>query len=220
MLNTDKHRQIMFLILKDIFSSKLGKYLAFKWWTACYFLYWLDRFSTDLDFDLLEDFEQVDEEMVDILKKYWKVKKGHNILLSYWEYDVNIKIDINRKIWKNNKYEIVNFYGTDIKVQDKSTIFANKLVSFIERNANRDIYDIYFFFKNLFDVNEKVIEERTWKTYKKALIQIREKLEKSPKNYKILDWLWEVLTQDQKTFVKNNLIQELINLINMKINFS
>ncbi len=218
MLNTDKHRQIMFLILKDIFSSKLGKYLAFKWWTACYFLYWLDRFSTDLDFDLLEDFEQVDEEIIDILKKYWKVKKGHNILLSYWEYDVNIKI--NRKIWKNNKYEIVNFYGTDIKVQDKSTIFANKLVSFIERNANRDIYDIYFFFKNLFDVNEKVIEERTWKTYKKTLIQIKEKLEKLPKNYKILDWLWEVLTQEQKTFVKNNLIQELISLIDMKSSFS
>ncbi|MBS8121534.1 nucleotidyl transferase AbiEii/AbiGii toxin family protein [Candidatus Vampirococcus lugosii] len=202
MLNTDKHRQIMFLILKDIFSSKLGKYLAFKGGTACYFLYGLDRFSTDLDFDLLEDFEQVDEEMVDILKKYGKVKKGHNILLSYGEYDVNIKIDINRKIWKNNKYEIVNFYGTDIKVQDKSTIFANKLVSFIERNANRDIYDIYFFFKNLFDVNEKVIEERTGKTYKKALIQIREKLEKSPKNYKILDGLGEVLTQDQKNFCK------------------
>ena len=53
MLNTDKHRQIMFMIIKDIFNSNLWKYLAFKWWTACYFLHSLDRFSTDLDFDLL-----------------------------------------------------------------------------------------------------------------------------------------------------------------------
>jgi hypothetical protein len=39
--------------------------------------------------------------------------------LSYGDYDVNIKIDVNRVIWENNRYEILNFYGTDIKAQDK-----------------------------------------------------------------------------------------------------
>jgi predicted nucleotidyltransferase component of viral defense system len=76
---------------------------------------------------------------------------------------MNVKIDISRKIWDNNNYEIVNFFGTDINVQTKDTIFANKLVALTDRKslANRDIYDIYFFFKNSFDINEDLIFERT-----------------------------------------------------------
>lgn len=220
MLNTDKHRQIMFMIIKDIFNSNLWKYLAFKWWTACYFLHSLDRFSTDLDFDLLINIDDIDEKIIKILKKYWTVKKWNNIILSYGDKDINIKVDINRNIWKNNTYEIVNFYWTNIKVQDKSTIFANKLVALLERNTNRDIYDIYFMFKNMFDINEKVAYERTHNDLKKILIDIKLKLEKLPKNYKILDGLWEVLTEKQKYFVKNNLMKDLISILDFKINFN
>lgn len=219
MLNTAKHRTIMFHILKDIFTSNMWKFFAFKWWTACYFLYWLDRFSTDLDFDLLEDIGWIDGFLWTILKKYWTVKKWNKIILSYWEYDVNIKIDINRNIWKSNNYEIVNFYWTDIRVQDRPTIFANKLVALSERFTNRDIYDTYFFFKKLFDINEKLIIERTWNDLNTLYRQIEEKLISLPKNYKILDWLWEVLTEKQKIFVKNNLISDLIWIIQMKIHF-
>lgn len=221
MLNKEKHRDIMYNILIDIFSSDLSKYLAFKWWTACYFLYWLDRFSTDLDFDLIVENENIDKQMVEILKKYWEVKIWkYDLKLSYWKDDVNIKIDINRNIWKNNEYEIVNFYWTDIKVQTKSTIFTNKLVALVERMANRDIYDIYFFFKNSFDINEKIILERTWKTKKELFIEILKKLNKLWENYKILDWLWEVLNDEKhKSFVKNKLIWELIWILKFKIDF-
>lgn len=208
------------MIIKDIFNSNLWKYLAFKWWTACYFLHSLDRFSTDLDFDLLINIDDIDEEIIKILKKYWTVKKWNNIILSYGDKDINIKVDINRNIWKNNTYEIVNFYWTNIKVQDKSTIFANKLVALLERNTNRDIYDIYFMFKNMFDINEKVAYERTHNDLKKILIDIKLKLEKLPKNYKILDGLWEVLTEKQKYFVKNNLMKDLISILDFKINFN
>jgi predicted nucleotidyltransferase component of viral defense system len=219
MLNREKHRLIMFNILKDIFTSDMWKYFAFKWWTACYFLYSLDRFSTDLDFDLLEDIEWVDDFIESILKKYWTIKKWNKLVLSYWEDDINIKIDINRKIWKSNTYEVVNFYWFDIKVQDKSTIFANKLVALLERNTNRDIYDVYFFFNNLFDINEEVIVERTWKNLKDLYIELDKKLVSFPTNYKILDWLWEVLTEKQKLFVKQSLVLDLIWIIQMKINF-
>lgn len=219
MLNTDKHRQIMFMIIKELFESTVWKYLAFKWWTACYFLYWLDRFSTDLDFDLLEDVD-IDKQVIDILKKYWEVKKWNKLILSYWDDNINVKIDINRNIWQNNKYEIINFYWTDIKVQNKSTIFANKLVALIERNTNRDIYDVYFMFQKIFDINEDLIFERTWKSSKELFLEIKIKLQKLPTNYKILDELWEVLTNKQKSFVKNKIIKELIWILDMKINFA
>jgi predicted nucleotidyltransferase component of viral defense system len=41
------------------------------------------------------------------------------------------------------------------------SIFANKLVALYERFKNRDLYDINFFLKNKFPLNELVIVERT-----------------------------------------------------------
>lgn len=54
MLNREKHRNVLFSVLTDLFASDVGKYVAFKGGTLCYFLHGLDRFSTDLDFDLLD----------------------------------------------------------------------------------------------------------------------------------------------------------------------
>jgi predicted nucleotidyltransferase component of viral defense system len=208
----------MFHILKDIFTSSIGKYLAFKWWTACYFLHGLDRFSTDLDFDLLEDVS-IDDTLLMILKKYWSVKTWSKIIVSYGEQDINIKIDINRKIWKSNTYELVNFYWTSIQVQDKSTIFSNKLVALTERSANRDIYDVYFFFQHLFDSNEELIRERTWSDSLSLYTLILHKITQLPAHYKILHGLWEVLDSKQKARVKKNLLQELKSILLMKIQF-
>lgn len=219
MLNKDKHRQILFQILKEIFESDFSKFIALKWWTACYFLHSLDRFSTDLDFDLIDTTQNVDEKMINILKKYWEIKKGNKIILSYSQNDDNIKVDINRNIWKNNTYEIKNFFGIDMRVQTKETIFANKLVALTERNTNRDIYDVYFFFKNMWDINEKIIIERTWKTKKELLEIILNKLKNLWDTYKILDGLWEVLDAKQKVFVKEKLIKELIWMIKFQLHF-
>lgn len=224
MLNKDKHRQIMYNILKEIFESPFSKKLAFKWWTASYFLYGLDRFSTDLDFDIIwetANWENFDNEIVKILEKYWTLKKWKKMLLSYWDEDINIKIDISRNIWDSNSYEIVNFFWIDMNIQTKGTIFANKLVALTDRNniANRDIYDIYFFFKNGFDINEAVIFERTGKDLKEYFSDVLQFLKKLPKNYKILEWLGEVLDEKQKSFVKNKLLSELINLLEMRSKF-
>lgn len=209
----------MFQIIKDIFTSSLGKHLAFKWWTACYFLYGLDRFSTDLDFDLVDDDgdKKRDDNLILILKKYGTIKRWQKIVLSYGEHDINIKIDINRKIWESNKYEFVDFYGTTIQVQDKSTIFANKLVALTERSTNRDIYDVYFFFQKLFDINVDLVLERTGHDIKFVYHQIIDKLNTLPLRYKILDGLWELLDTKQKHRTKTHLISSLVSLLYMKI---
>ena len=221
MLNQEKHRELMSNILIDIFESDINNAFAFKWWTCCYFLYWLDRFSTDLDFDLINQAKNLDENLIQILNKYWKIKLWQKrLILSYWEREHNIKIDINRNIWNENIYKTVNFFGTDIKVQDKSSIFANKLIASINRNTNRDIYDIYFFMKNMWNINEKIIFEKTKKNSINIFEELLKKLEKLPKNYKILDWLWEILTNEQKVFTKDKLISKLIGLLEQKISFS
>lgn len=66
---------------------------------------------------------------------------------------------------------------------------------------------------------KKLLLKRTWWNKKDLFLKIKEKLEKIPKNHKILDGLWEVLDDKQKSFVKNNLISDLIWILEMKINF-
>jgi len=217
MLDIKTHRTIMYNILQDIFTQTFAKKLAFKWWTATYFLYWLDRFSTDLDFDVLWEIDNLDQKIIDVLKKYWTIKKKNKIILSYKKEQDNIKIDINRKIRKNNHYQIMNFFGTDIQVQDAETIFSNKLVALTERNTNRDIYDVHFFMKNAFKIDEKLIQERTWKNSIELFKIILKKLKSLNKNYKILDGLWEVLDNKQKSFVKQKMLQDLIGRISLEI---
>jgi hypothetical protein len=112
-----------------------------------------------LDFDLilpLEDEANFFLELTKMLEKYGKIKERtkkrstYFFLVSYGDQDMNIKIEINTRIWKANTYEIINFFGASILAMEKSTIFANKLVAVTDRAqiANRDIYDVYFFFKN------------------------------------------------------------------------
>lgn len=92
MLRTAKHREVMYFILRDVFDSKYARNLAFKGGTLCYFLYGLDRFSTDLDFDCVstpENETDFIETISSILRRYGtlkqSLKKKHTyfFLLSY-----------------------------------------------------------------------------------------------------------------------------------------
>jgi predicted nucleotidyltransferase component of viral defense system len=107
--------------------------------------------------------------------------------LSYGKEETKIKIDVNRKIWKANTYEEVSFFGQLIRVQTKETIFANKLVALLERMANRDMYDVCFFFQQIWEINKAVIQERTGKNLKEVCQLIKEKLISLPSDYKVLD---------------------------------
>lgn len=228
MLRKEQHRKYMFDVLKEIYNSHFSKNLAFKWGTLCYFLYWLDRFSTDLDFDIVWELneEELFNEINKILSKKWVIKESYNkrftifFLFSYWDTDMNIKLEINKRILQKNKYIVQNFFWTDILVMEKSTIFANKLVALTDRKkiVNRDLYDIYFFYKNNFLVNEFIIFERTWKTYKEYLVFLLDFIKNMNSN-NLLDWLGEVLDNKQKAFVKEKLIKELIGIIEFNLAF-
>ena len=77
MLDQAKHRKIMIEILLEIFSnSKISHLLGFKGGTALYLFHNLDRFSVDLDFDLLDrDQEQfVFDELLQILSNFGEIK--------------------------------------------------------------------------------------------------------------------------------------------------
>jgi predicted nucleotidyltransferase component of viral defense system len=55
-LDIGTHKTILFQILKDIFSdTAISPFLGFKGGSAALMFHSLDRFSVDLDFDLLDD---------------------------------------------------------------------------------------------------------------------------------------------------------------------
>ena len=53
-LDIATHKTLLFQILKDIYlDTSISPYIGFKGGTAALMFYGLDRFSVDLDFDLL-----------------------------------------------------------------------------------------------------------------------------------------------------------------------
>lgn len=222
-LDTQKHKFILMSILLDISKNDLLKStLVFKWGTALFLLYNLDRFSTDLDFDLVWDLnkEIILDEVIIILKKYWEIKdnyiKRNTIfsVLSYSDIDHNIKIEISTR-WVSWKYGFKNFMWIQLQILDIDYICSNKFIALTARDklANRDIYDIHFILKNNMQINKEYIEIKTWITFKDYINKMIQFLEKLWSKHNILDWLWTTLDEKQKIFIKNNLVQETIFLL-------
>ncbi len=227
MLNQEKHRQILFNLLVDIYQSPAGSFLGFKGGTMFYFFFQLDRFSVDLDFDLLnkEKKELVYDEIRQILQKYGKIKdeaeKENTILffLSYGEAEHNVKVEISKRSCAFNQYEINNFYGTDVRVLKLEDALAHKLVAALERKrvANRDFYDIFFFLKQGAKFNEDIIKTRTGKSKVEFLLNLRDKLDKKVSSRGVLEGLGELVDGEKKKWVKESLKKELLGLLDFLI---
>jgi len=226
MLNKEKHQLIMGKILHDIYSDvTISSLLGFKGGTCVYFFYDLSRFSVDLDFDLLEINEDnkkiVSEKIINILGKYGEVKdhqiKRHTIfaLLSYGKNEHNIKIEINlRELLENirDSYETRSSLGVSMLIAKKDYIFASKLVALTTRGevAMRDVYDIYHFAKNDWDIKSEVIQKRTGKTIAEYLDDCV-KFAENINNSQILQRLGELISSEkEKDWIRTHLKSEVI----------
>ncbi len=212
-------------ILRDIYADvSISSLLGLKGDTGAYFFYSLSRFSVDLDFDLFFTNESTQklmfEKIKNITKKYGKIKnsyiKRNTIfsLLSYGDTDHNIKIEINTRMLMpdiRQYYEMKEYLGISMLVGKKDYMFASKLVALTNcrTTAMRDIYDIWYFAKNNWDISEEVILTRIKKTIPEHLgdcISVIEKI----KDNEILQGLGELLNDKEKIWVKKNLRKDVI----------
>jgi len=226
MLDRNIHKTILLQILKDIYTdTSLGPLLGFKGGTAANLFYGLSRFSVDLDFDLLDETKEdfVFEKLEKILQEYGtikeKYKKQHTLffILSYNEKAQNIKVEINRRSFGSH-YDLKNYLGISMLVMVKEDMFAHKLVATLERSkmANRDVYDIWYFLKNHWPINKKIVEMRTgmsFKEYLKKCIKVVESL--SERN--ILSGMGELLDEKEKIWAKNHLKRDTIFLLKVRL---
>ncbi len=233
-INKNIHKKIMLDILSDMSSDPvLSINLGFKGGTACYFVYNLDRFSVDLDFDLLNKNKKdiITQRLKTILEKYGviQVSKGGFTKLKYSENLPSLKIDVSEhfEINKFNTYEIKDVVsGIPLKLLSKKDMFAHKLVALKDRYeskksnkqiANRDLYDINFFFDNNWEFNSKIIKHRTKQDVIDYFRELKNFIENKVDNKKILDGLGSLVNDKQREFIKNNLKDEVIRKLSIQI---
>lgn len=229
MLNKQKHQLIMGRILRDIYANAaIASLLGFKGGTCAYFFYKLPRFSVDLDFDFLNSDEADQTFLFDaikkILEKYGKIKNDHIkrytifFLLSYGDEDHNIKVEINIRMHIPNihdHFEIKEYLGISMLTGKKSYLFASKLAALTTRPevVMRDIYDIWYFAQNNWDIDSDIIQIRTHKTLKEYLKDCIAVIEQVRDN-QMLQGLGELLDEKTKVWVKQELKKEVIFLLN------
>ena len=216
-------------ILRDIYSdTSISSLIGFKGGTCAYFFYGLTRFSVDLDFDLFSTDEAtqklVHKKIHGMLRKYGEIKddyiKRNTIffLLSYGDGDHNVKVEVNVRILMpdiKEHYEVKEYLGIPMLAGKKDYLFASKLTALTTRSetAMRDIYDVWFFGTNHWDINAEVIKARTGKTIKEYMADCIPVVE-AVKDNEILRGLAELLPgEKEKAWVKTHLRKEAVFLL-------
>ncbi len=185
--------RLLSAISDDVF---LNQNLMFKGGTCASMQGYLNRFSVDLDFDLLDKnlFKSISQHLEKIFEKLELQIKAKSVVIPQYflKYRApegsrnTIKIDMTFPAPKSNQYEPIRFRDIDriIHCQTLATMVSNKLVATLDRwkkhhfIAGRDIYDIHYFLLNGYVYLPEIIEERTNKktvAYFKELIKFIEK---------------------------------------------
>ncbi len=228
-LDHTAHRRVMLRVLADIAADPLLSInLGFKGGTCCYFLHELDRFSVDLDFDSLN--ENKDEAILvrirEVLAVYGEVKADRRLALKYpgsvqsLIVDVSVRHDINSR----NTYEMRDVVsGVPFKVLCKEDIFAHKLAALTDRSAgkeernrfvaNRDLYDIHFFFSHMWSYNKEIIRLRTGEDAKEYLKHAAQFIDAHVDEAHILEGLGALLDEKKRTWVRAHLKPDVMRLL-------
>lgn len=219
MLNKEKHKFVMVSILKEIYSDPaLRNVLGLRGGTAAFLFYDLSRLSVDLDFDILDEnkAQVVFEKMKKILSNLGELQEAREkrytlfFLLSYGKGEKKIKVEISKRKTVSS-FEAGNYLGLPVLVMKKEDMVAGKLSALLTRRkfAARDLYDLLFFLKQGWEINEKIVKENTDFSLSQALNKTIKVVRKVPEN-RILNGLGEVLDITQKQSMKESLKEDLI----------
>lgn len=205
--------------------------LAFKGGTCAAMRGILDRFSVDLDFDLLDKNEntEVQKHLESLFRRLdFSIKDHSKKVPQYFLKYPNkagqrntIQFDVSFPPPHSNDYEKIRLIEIDriIQCQTIPTMFANKLVATMERFkqrgslAGRDIYDIHHFFMQGLSYKEEIIQERTGKSAQVFLPKLGDFIS-SHFNQRIIDQDLNVLLPvDQFRKLRPFMLQETLNFL-------
>jgi hypothetical protein len=174
------HRSYLNRLLIEIIDRPvLSQNLAFKGGTCAGMLGYLDRFSVDLDFDVLKNADETAlrqefHQVFDYLG-LTVIEELERALFFRLRYPSdpgkrnNLKVSASSLVVKANKNWVQYLPEIDrmMTCQTVETMFANKLVAVTDRYdlhgsiAGRDIYDVHHFFVHGYSYHAPIIQERT-----------------------------------------------------------
>jgi len=187
------------IILKELFGKEWSDKLIFKGGTALRLAYQSPRFSVDLDFSVLNEIDS--KNFFDFLKKIEKkyselevIDKKDKFYTLYAQIRVkepvlnrsfSIKIEISKRKgqFKKNEYQLkvlkTPVHPSEVFCNTATTekIFQDKLVAVRNRQAPRDIFDLWY-------LSEKLKKEFKMPKTKLSKNEIKSELNKFlPRNY-------------------------------------
>ncbi len=216
-----QHKTQLLRLLRTILSdSELTPKIAFKGGTYAALRGILNRFSVDLDFDLIDksDKEFVLKKCIQIIDELGlEIKdQSKNHIQFFLKYDAKegerntLKLEINDDTSPYNEYEMTNLNEINLlcKGHTLDTMFSNKLfdaTARFEKNgkiAGRDFFDIHQFFYQGLPIKKEIIEERSGVTYKEYFIKLKNFIEKEVNN--------QLLMQDLNPLLKPEVIKRTL----------
>lgn len=235
------HKMQLYRLLTAIVDEeKIATQICFKGGTCAAMLGFLDRFSVDLDFDLLEKadkknlrryFHQLFADLVLEIKD--ESRTTLQFLLRY-EAEPNqrntIKLDVLDQGCKADvcRPQYLPEIDRYMNCQTVETMFANKLVALVERFeknksiAGRDVYDIHHFFMKGYRYEASIIRERRGVEVGEYLEQLTEFVEKHITQTVINQDLNTILPPEKFNQIRKVLKSETLTLLHdelKRVNF-
>ena len=213
----------MMQVLLAIFRHpQLSQLLAFKGGTSLMLFHGLTRFSTDLDFNLLDasKSEFVYNELHKLLLHFGTIDDEANkfygpiLVLNYGSGERMLKVEVSNREYPNH-YEVRSLLGTDIRVMTLSDMFAHKLCALGERITPRDIYDVWFFLQKRIEINAEIVQLRTNMSVGEYAAQCAKQV-RSYSSRMLMQGLGEVLLDSaSKNFVRKQLLEETASALDL-----
>lgn len=225
-MNIALHRRVLLRLLQKIFSHPLlARHCGFKGGTSLYFLESLQRFSVDLDFNLLERKTPFPRKEIErILATELRLSDLHKKRYS-WLYEGtyepgqwSVKVEFCKRLFPD-EYEQRSLYGLSVPMLALPYQLSHKLCAITDRAvlANRDIFDTHFMLSKHVSIIAPIIEQRTGKSVDAYLASLLTFIPNNISRRDILDGLGELLDAEKKKWVRQSLIKETLFLIESRI---
>jgi len=226
------HRgQIYRLLIEIADDTVLSKNLVFKGGTCAALLGRLNRFSVDLDFDILPKAKT--DSVHTVFKKIFSalnlgIKDQSTEVVQYvLKYDTpqgtrnTLKLDAVSSPLSSDEFASTHVPDIDryLICQTIETQFAHKLVAVTNRYekhgsiAGRDIYDIHHFFLKQYRYKEEIILERTELRAKEYIRTLIDFIEKNVTETIINEDINMLLPYEQFKVIRKSLKSEVIAML-------
>ncbi|MCF8142344.1 MAG: nucleotidyl transferase AbiEii/AbiGii toxin family protein [Deltaproteobacteria bacterium] len=208
-------------VVQALAKSDAGSQIAFKGGTALKLFYDLPRYSEDIDYDVLPG--GLPDGLIGIIKslctkKRWEVTdnalKYHTILVELRfrgpDRNFHIKIEISTRE-KELKTAILPLRGVPIVTLEPSFLMTEKLLTYLDRQAGRDIFDTWFILNGAYPLDEAMIA-RAFEN-RSAFFQALLNTVKTADPKKILRDTGKLLNQDYRNWIQTSFLADLERLI-------